>query len=71
MILINYKPEHIVIEEDSDNEENFNGTLREFEKLMLKKRLKEFDGNRTLTAKSLGVSVRWVQLKLKEIDENL
>jgi two-component system response regulator AtoC len=64
-------PEHIVIEDDSDNEIVFNRTLREFEILLLKKRLKEFDGNRTLTAKSLGVSVRWVQLKLKEIDENL
>lgn len=63
--------EHIVIEDDSDNEIGFNRTLREFELLLLKKRLKEFDGNRTLTAKSLGVSVRWVQLKLKEIDENL
>ena len=63
-------PEHIVIEEDSEDV-NFNGTLKEFGKLLLKKRLKEFDGNRTLTAKSLGVTVRWVQLKLKEIDEEL
>ncbi len=63
-------PEHIVIEEDVE-EINFSGTLREFEKILLKKRLAEYSGNRTLTAKSLGVSVRWVQLKLKEIDENL
>jgi hypothetical protein len=27
-----------------------------------------FDGHRTATAKSLGVSVRWVQLKLKEMN---
>ncbi|RPH97423.1 MAG: hypothetical protein EHM72_13600, partial [Calditrichaeota bacterium] len=32
-------------------------------------RLKEFDNNRTQTAKSLGVSVRWVQLKLKELGQ--
>ena len=64
------QPEHIVIEEESDDVD-FNGTLREFEKLLLKKRLKEFDGNRTSTAKSLGVSVRWVQLKLKEMGEEL
>ncbi|HKI78353.1 MAG TPA: sigma 54-interacting transcriptional regulator [Ignavibacteriaceae bacterium] len=64
------EPEHIVIE-DSSQAVNFNGTLKEFEKLLLKKRLKEFDGNRTSTAKSLGVSVRWVQLKLKEMDEDL
>lgn len=62
-------PEHIVIESDSEDV-NFTGTLKDFEKLLLKKRLKEFDGNRTSTAKSLGVSVRWVQLKLKEMDEN-
>jgi transcriptional regulator with GAF, ATPase, and Fis domain len=62
-------PEHIVIEEDSDSTD-FQGTLKEFEKSLLIKRLKEFDGNRTLTAQSLGVSVRWVQLKLKEIGVN-
>jgi Nif-specific regulatory protein len=61
-------PEHIVVEEDSDDS-NFNGTLRELEKILLLKRLKMFDGNRTATAKSLGVSVRWVQLKLKEMNK--
>jgi Nif-specific regulatory protein len=60
--------EHIILEEEQ-NMENFQGTLQEFEMLLLKKRLEEFDGNRTLTAKSLDVSVRWVQLKLKEMDE--
>jgi Nif-specific regulatory protein len=62
-------PEHIIIEEDNDSSE-FSGTLKEYEKTLLLKRLKEFDGNRTLTAQSLGVSVRWVQLKLKEIGVN-
>lgn len=62
--------EHIILEEE-DEEVNFNGTLKEFELLLLKKRLNEFEGNRTTTAKSLGVSVRWVQLKLKDIDEDL
>lgn len=63
-------PEHIVIEED-DDEINFGGTLKELELAVLNKRLKEFDGNRTATAKSLGVSVRWVQLKLKEMDDKV
>jgi len=63
-------PEHIVIEEESGDME-FGGTLRDFEKMLLIKRLKEFNGNRTATAKSLGVSVRWVQLKLKEIEEKV
>lgn len=63
-------PEHIVIEEESD-EADFKGTLRELEKTILKKRLREFNGNRTMVAKSLGVSVRWVQLKIKETGEDI
>ncbi|GJQ62084.1 MAG: sigma-54-dependent Fis family transcriptional regulator [Melioribacteraceae bacterium] len=61
------EPDKLVIEEESDANE-FKGTLKEFEIILLKKRLKECNGNRTLAAKSLGVSVRWVQNKLKEID---
>jgi Nif-specific regulatory protein len=56
-----------IILEDTDNLVNFHGLLEDFEMLLLQKRLKEHDGNRTLTARSLGVSVRWVQMKLKEI----
>ena len=63
-------PEHIVIEEDPDDE-NFAGTLKDFERMILKKRLIEYEGNRTLAAKSLGVSVRWVQLKIKELGDDL
>ena len=62
-------PEHIIMEEDS-NDANFMGTLRDFEKVLLVKRLKMYNDNRTMTAKSLGVSVRWVQLKLKEMNTN-
>jgi Nif-specific regulatory protein len=61
-------PENIIME-DAKDMENFHGTLQEFEMLLLKKRLDEFNGNRTLTAKSLDVSVRWIQLKLKELGE--
>lgn len=60
--------EHIILE-DARDMENFQGTLQEFEMLLLKKRLEEFNGNRTLTARSLDVSVRWIQLKLKEMGE--
>lgn len=60
--------EHIILE-DASVTENFKGTLHEFEMLLLKKRLEEFNHNRTLTAKSLDVSVRWIQLKLKEMGE--
>ena len=60
------KAEHIILEDEEDIT-HFKGLLRDYEMLLLKKRLKDFDGNRTLTAKSLGVSVRWVQLKLKQM----
>lgn len=60
--------DHIILE-DSKDLIDFKGTLSEFEVLLLKKRLDEFNGNRTLTAKSLDVSVRWIQLKLKELGE--
>ncbi|MCF6270156.1 MAG: hypothetical protein L3J41_10620, partial [Melioribacteraceae bacterium] len=59
--------EHIILEDES--ERSFNGTLRDYEIEILQKRLKELEGNRTATAKSLGVSLRWVQNKLKEISE--
>ncbi len=62
-------PEHIILEGVTE-EQNFSGTLKEIERAVLLSRLKEFSDNRTQTAKSLGVSVRWVQLKLKEIEEN-
>lgn len=61
--------ENIILEETS-HEIKFDGTLREFEKQILLRRLEEHGGNRTQTAASLGVSVRWVQLKLKEIGIN-
>ena len=60
--------DHIIIEDEEVLSE-FNGTLKEYEIRLLQERLKQFDGNRTLTAESLDVSVRWVQLKLKEISE--
>lgn len=62
-------PEHIILEEEEDIS-SFKGLLKEYELLLLKKRLKDFDGNRTKAAQSLGVSVRWIQLKLKEISKD-
>lgn len=60
------QPEHIILE-DTKKSVSYDGTLRDFEKQLLLQRLEEFKGNRTQTAASLGVSVRWVQLKLKEM----
>jgi len=62
--------EHIILEEETRAVDAFAGTLKELEKSVLLKRLDKFEGNRTLTAKSLGVSVRWIQLKLKEINNS-
>lgn len=42
-------------------------TLEEIVFSILKNRLDHFKGNRSLTAESLGVSRRWVYMKLKEI----
>lgn len=59
-------PEHILLEGE-EKETDLQGTLRDIEKKILLKRLKKFRNNRTKTAESLGVSVRWIQLKLKEL----
>ena len=42
------------------------GTLQEMEREIVLKTLQELGGNRTHTARRLGVSVRWLQYKLKE-----
>ena len=62
-------PEHIILD-DALQVPIYNGTLKEIENSVLQARLKEFNNNRTQTAKSLGVSVRWVQLKLKEMGQS-
>lgn len=60
--------DEVILEED-DSKLSAEGKLKDFEKKLLVERLKQFDGNRTRTAESLGVSVRWIQLKLKEMNE--
>ncbi|MBM4166991.1 MAG: GAF domain-containing protein [Ignavibacteria bacterium] len=58
--------EHIILENEGKSD-SYEGTLENIEKQILKQRLKDFRENRTAAAESLGVSVRWVQMKLKEI----
>lgn len=41
-------------------------TLEEFERKLVEKTLSETGGNRTRTAEKLGVSLRWLQYRLKE-----
>jgi Nif-specific regulatory protein len=60
-------PEQIILDEDG-GELFSGGTLEDHVRALLAKRLQENDGNRTATAKSLGVSVRWVQMKLREME---
>ena len=54
-------------EEDRENSMS-NKTLKQIEEEVILKRLHEFNGNRTRTAKSLDVSVRWIQKKIKEYE---
>lgn len=63
------KKEHITLENESNSLDE-KRTLKELEKKALLERLKEFNGNKTHTAKSLDVSVRWIQKKLKEFGDN-
>lgn len=60
------KPELLMLEEQN-NEDQFSGSLKEIERIVLRQRLEKFENNRTKTAESLGVSIRWVQLRLKEM----
>ena len=62
-------PQHIILEADAVPIQ-LGGTLKEIERNVLRQRLEELGQNRTKTATSLGVSVRWVQLKLKEIESS-
>lgn len=52
-----------------DNFDNLN--IKAMEKRLVINALKQFGGNRTRAAEALGVSIRWLQYKLKEIDSNL
>ena len=56
---------HIRLEDEQD-EDKAKMTLKELEKIILLDRLAQYDGNKTLAAKSLGVSLRWVQKKISE-----
>ncbi len=57
--------EHILFDED---ENAFSGTMEEFKNRLIAQRIKQFNGNKTLAAKSLDMSLRAIQLKAKELD---
>ena len=56
--------EDIIFEDEHDE---FEGTMEEFKNLLIKQRIKQFNGNKTLAAKSLDISLRSLQLKAKEL----
>jgi Nif-specific regulatory protein len=60
--------DHISLDNDQTDIDS-KRTLKELEIKILLARLEEFKDNKTLTAKSLGVSVRWIQKKMKEIQD--
>ncbi|HLP15090.1 MAG TPA: sigma 54-interacting transcriptional regulator [Bacteroidota bacterium] len=53
----------------SGNLEKANMTLADFERDIIESTLREMGGNRTRTAERLGVSLRWLQYRLKEWSE--
>lgn len=60
--------EHIVLEKQNESIGVHTKTLKEIENAILIKRLALNQGHKLNTAKSLGVSLRWVQMRLKEIE---
>ena len=58
----NIKANDIIFDDEEPNVHQ--GKLEDIELAILKKRLQDFNGNKTLTAKSLGVSRKWIYLKL-------
>ncbi|MBU0561150.1 MAG: sigma 54-interacting transcriptional regulator [Bacteroidetes bacterium] len=55
-----------IIWDEEDDFKIIGGSLKHIEKMVLIDRLEKYAGNKTTIADSLGVSVRWVQLKIKE-----
>jgi DNA-binding NtrC family response regulator len=63
---------HIMLYDDQPAAVSQNqGNIKDMEKDLILKTLKEMDGNKTKTAKALGVSVRTIRNKLNEYGKNL
>ncbi len=61
------KDEDLMLQHYSEEELLQSGvTLEEFERRLVEKTLAETGGNRTRTAEKLGVSLRWLQYRIKE-----
>jgi len=64
------KPDHLGILEREEQERESMLSLEDMTRRHVLRVLEQSDGNRTHAADTLGVSVRWLQYKLKEWDEN-
>jgi len=61
------QPEHFPIFGGSSSFEGDSFNVNEMTNFLVRKALKKYGGNRTKAAEALGVSVRWLQYRLKEI----
>ncbi len=62
--------DHVIREDDillDDMTESTDGTLEELKNRLIRQRIKQFNGNKTLAAKSLDISLRSLQMKAKEL----
>jgi Nif-specific regulatory protein len=59
------QPDNIIF--DDEQQGPFLGTLEEAKNKVIRERLEQFNGNRSKTAESLDVSLRYVQNKVKEL----
>lgn len=61
---------HVIRENDillDDMAESMDGTLEELKNKLIRQRIEQFNGNKTLAAKSLDISLRSLQMKAKEL----
>ena len=60
------EPEHLALRRFDASLQQEPVTIAEMEREFVLKTLAELDGNRTKTAEQLGVSLRWLQYRLKD-----
>jgi len=53
--------------EFDDLDVSFSGTLEDYKNMLIIQRLRQFGGNKTRAAKSLGISLRSLQTKAKQL----
>ncbi len=58
--------EDILLDEENSDDIT-QGTLEELKNRLIRQRIKQFNGNKTLAAKSLDISLRSLQMKAKEL----